>query len=263
MKRTGSTGKGFAAQGGDMIVLTAKTVNSAIRAPYSYGTQFLRQCVFLLKHCWLPLLISTVVFGLGAPGLQGGNFLQLFGVLDRLGGLFVIASIREFAPFVTAVVMAGVGGASIVADLGARKIREELDALEVMGVDPVKNLVVPRFLALIVMTAFFDVFALIFGIVGGALATIVLHGSIDSYVSTLLANATVTDLWGSLVKTACFGGIIAIVSCYKGMTASGGAAGVGRAVNQSVVIELLVVFAFNVVFTQLLLATNPELTALK
>src|SRR5262245_40466884 len=171
-----------------MIVLSAKTVDSAFRPPYSYGVQFLRQCVFLLQHCWLPLLISTVVVGFGAPGLQGGNFLQLFGVLDRLGGLFVIASIREFSPIVTAVVMAGVGGASIVADLGARKIREELDALEVMGVDPIKNLVVPRFLAVVVMTSVLDVLALICGIVGGAVATVVLHGSMASYVSTLLQN---------------------------------------------------------------------------
>ena len=91
----------------------------------------------------------------------------------------------------------------------------------------------------------------------------VLHGSLNSYVSTLLQTATVTDLWGSLFKTGCYGGIIAIVACYKGMTASGGAAGVGRAVNQAVVIMLLVVFAFNVVFTQMLLSTHPELTALK
>ncbi len=263
MTRAGASGRGMMEQGGDMLILAAKTVDSAVRPPYIYGNQFLRQCVFLFQHVWLPLLVTAVVFGLGAPGLQGGNFLQLFGVLDRLGGLFVIASIREFGPFVTAVVMAGVGGASIVADLGARKIREELDALEVMGVDPIKNLVVPRFLALVVMTAIFDVFAVIFGIVGGALATLVLNGSLSSYVSTLLANATVTDLWGSLVKTACFGGIIAIVSCYKGMTASGGAAGVGRAVNQAVVIQLLVVFAFNVVFTQMLLATHPDVVALK
>jgi phospholipid/cholesterol/gamma-HCH transport system permease protein len=246
-----------------MLVLSARTIGSAVRAPYSYGVEFIRQCVFLLEHCWLPLLISTVVFGFGAPGLQGGNFLQLFGAIDRLGGVFVISSIREFAPFVTAVVMAGVGGSSIVADLGARRIRDEIDALEVMGVDPIKNLVVPRFLALVFMTSVFDVFALIFGIVGGALATVVLHGTLTGYVATLLSNATVPDLWGSLVKTACFGGIIAIVSCYKGLTASGGAAGVGRAVNQAVVIELLVVFAFNVVFTQLLLATHPNLDVLK
>ena len=255
--------KSILEQVGNMVILTGKTIVAAVRPPYPYGAEFVGQFMFALRLCWFPLLISTVAFGYEAPGLQAADFLVLFGALDRLGGFFVLASIREFAPFVTAVVLAGVAGTAITADLGARKIREELDALEVMGVDPVKNLVVPRFLALVVMTAVFDIFAVIFGILGGAIATVVLHGSMSSYLSTLLQTATVIDLWGSLLKTACFGGIIAIVACYKGMTASGGAAGVGRAVNQAVVIMLLVVFAFNVVFTQMLLATHPELTALK
>ena len=79
----------------------------------------------------------------------------------------MLASIREFAPFVDAIVLAGVAGTAITADLGARKIREELDALQVLGVDPVKNLVVPRFLALMLVTGLFDVYALLFGIFGG------------------------------------------------------------------------------------------------
>jgi phospholipid/cholesterol/gamma-HCH transport system permease protein len=248
---------------GDMLVLTARTVRSVVQPPYGYGVQFIQQCAFLLRLCWLPLLVSTVVLGYGAPGLEGGNFLALFGTLDRLGGAFVVASIREFAPFVTAVVLAGVGGASITADLGARKIREELDALEVLGVDPIKHLVVPRFLALTLMTGLFDVFAAIFGIVGGVLATLVLHGSLAPFFATLLNNATVVDLAGSMIKTSCFGAIIAIVCCYKGMTASGGAEGVGRAVNQAVVIAFLAIFVFNALFTQLLLATHPSISVLK
>ena len=102
--------------------------------------------------------------------MQAANFLVLFGALDRLGGFFVLASIREFAPFVTAIVLAGVAGTAITADLGARKIREELDALQVLGVDPIKNLVVPRFLALMLVTGLFDIYALLFGIFGGILA---------------------------------------------------------------------------------------------
>ena len=120
-----------------------------------------------MKLCWFPLLVSTVAFGYGAPGLQAANFLVLFGALDRLGGFFVLASIREFAPFVDAIVLAGVAGTAITADLGARKIREELDALQVLGVDPIKNLVVPRFLALMLVTGLFDIYALLFGIFGG------------------------------------------------------------------------------------------------
>ena len=175
----------------------------------------------------------------------------------------MLASIREFAPFVTAVVVAGVAGTAITADLGARKIREELDALQVLGVDPIKNLVVPRFLALMVVTGLFNIYALIFGIFGGVLATLTFDAPLGPFFATLLNNASIPDLWGSVLKTTLFGAIIAVVSCYKGMTASGGAEGVGRAVNQGVVIEFLGIFAFNYVFTQTLLATHPEISVIK
>jgi phospholipid/cholesterol/gamma-HCH transport system permease protein len=208
-------------------------------------------------------LISTVAFGYGAPGLQAANFLTLFGALDRLGGFFVLASIREFAPWVDSMIVAGVAGTAITADLGARKIREELDALQVLGVDPVKNLVVPRFLALMVATGLFNIYAILFGILGGIIATLTFDAPLGPFFATLLTNASTTDLWGSVVKCTMYGAIIAIVSCYKGMTASGGAEGVGRAVNQGVVITFLGIFAFNYVFTQTLLATHPEISVIK
>jgi phospholipid/cholesterol/gamma-HCH transport system permease protein len=248
---------------GDMMILTGRTIASALRPPYPYGGEFVNQFLFALKLCWFPLLVSTIAFGYGAPGLQAANFLVLFGALDRLGGFFVLASIREFAPFVTAIVLAGVAGTAITADLGARKIREELDALMVLGVDPVKNLVVPRFLALMLVTGLFNVYALIFGVVAGVLATLVNGGTIGAFRASFFSSSSLTDLWGSTLKTTLFGAIIAIVCCYKGMTASGGAEGVGRAVNQAVVISFLGIFAFNYVFTQTLLATNPELANLR
>ncbi len=246
-----------------MMILTAKTIVSAVRPPYPYGGEFIGQFLFALQLCWFPMMISTLAFGFGAPGLQAANFLSLFGALDRLGGFFVLASVREFAPFVTAVVVAGVAGTAITADLGARKIRDELDALQVLGVDPVKNLVVPRFLALMIATGLFNIYALILGIVGGMPASLTFKAPLGGFFSTLLTNASTVDLWGSVVKTTMFGAIIAIVCCYKGMTASGGAEGVGRAVNQAVVISTLGVFAFNYVFTQTLLATHPEIVQIK
>ena len=246
-----------------MMILTAKTLVSAIRPPFPYGGEFISQFLFALQLCWFPMMISTLAFGFGAPGLQAANFLSLFGALDRLGGFFVLASIREFAPFVTAVVVAGVAGTAITADLGARKIREELDALQVLGVDPIKNLVVPRFLALMLITGLMDIYALIFGIAGGIAAELLYNEPLGGFFATLFSNASVTDLWGSVLKTTLFGAIIAIVCSYKGMTASGGAEGVGRAVNEAVVIAFMGVFAFNYVFTQTLLATHPELQVIK
>ncbi len=102
-----------------------------------------------------------------------------------------------------------------------------------------------------------------FGIFGGILAAIVNGQPLGPFWNTLFANATATDLWGSVLKTTMFGAIIAIVCCYKGMTASGGAEGVGRAVNQAVVISFLGIGAFNYVFTQTLLATHPQILVIK
>src|ERR671919_556882 len=236
-------------QVGNMMILTGKTITSTVRPPYPYGGEFISQFLFALQLCWFPMMISTIAFGFGAP--------------DRLGGFFILASVREFAPFVTAVVVAGVAGTAITADLGARKIREELDALQVLGVDPIKNLVVPRFLALMLITGLLDIYALIFGISGGIFAEILYGAPLGGFFATLFNNASVTDLWGSVLKTTLFGAIVAIVCSYKGMTASGGAEGVGRAVNEAVVIAFMGVFAFNYVFTQTLLATHPELQVIK
>jgi phospholipid/cholesterol/gamma-HCH transport system permease protein len=248
---------------GDMMILTGKTVWSALRPPYPYGGEFVSQFLFALRLVWFPLLVSTVAINYGAPGLQAGDFLTLFGALDRLGGFFVLAAIREIGPLITSIVVAGVAGTAITADLGARKVREELDALQVLGVDPIKNLVVPRFLALMVVTGLFDIYALLFGIFGGILAAIAFGQPLGPFWGTLFANASVTDLWGSVLKTTIFGAIVAIVCCYKGMSASGGAEGVGRAVNEAVVISFLGIGAFNYVFTQTLLATHPNILVIK
>jgi len=248
---------------GVMMILTVKTLISAVRSPYPYGEELVWQFLFVLKLSWFPLLISTFALNLGAPGLQAAGILSLFGALDRLGGFFVVIAIRWIAPLVTAVVVAGVAGTAITADLGARKIREELDALQVLGVDPVKNLVVPRFLALMVVTALLDIFAIVMGLSAGIAAELLYNQPLGGFFATLFTNATITDLWASVMMCTMFGAIVAIVCSYKGMSASGGAAGVGRAVNQAVVIAFIGIFAFNVVFTQALLATHPEITQIR
>src|SRR5437879_13418017 len=154
------------------------------------------------------------------------------------------------------------GTASTVV-LCACKVLEEFDAVRVLGGDPVKNLVVPRFLALMVVTGLFDIYALLFGIFGGILAELVNGQPLGPFWSTLFANASTTDLWGSVLKTTIYGAIIAIVCCYKGMSASGGAEGVGRAVNEAVVLTFTAIFAFDYVFTQTLLATHPSILVIK
>jgi phospholipid/cholesterol/gamma-HCH transport system permease protein len=248
---------------GDMVLLGGRTLVSAVQPPYPYGGELVGQILFVLRVCWLPVLIGTAAFNYGAVGVQVVDGLRIFGALDRLGQFVVLAAVREIGPSVTAIVVAGAAGTAITADLGARKVREELDALQVLGVDTVKSLVVPRFLALMLVTGLFNVYAILFGIFAGLAGAFVNHQPVGPFWTTFFASADVVDLWGSVLKCVIFGAIIAIVCCYKGMTASGGPEGVGRAVNQAVVISVLAFSAFNYAFTQMLLATHPNILVVR
>jgi phospholipid/cholesterol/gamma-HCH transport system permease protein len=248
---------------GAMLVLLRHTITLALRPPYNWGPEFASQFVFGMRVAWFPMIIASLAFTYGPAGIQAAGFLKLFGALDRLGGLFALIVMREFAPLVCAIVMAGVVGTAICADLGARKIREELDALMVLGIDPIRSLVVPRFVALMALTGLFDVYALLFGTFGGMLVTISNGAPLGPFFSTYFTNATTIEFAASLMKTTLFGAIIALVCCYKGLTASGGSEGVGRAVNQAIVISFLAIGAIDYVFTQALLATHPELSSVR
>jgi phospholipid/cholesterol/gamma-HCH transport system permease protein len=246
-----------------MGVLARKTVSRAVRPPFNWGPEFASQFMFGLRVAWFPMIVASLAFTYGPAGIQAAGFLKLFGALDRLGGLFALIVMREFAPLVCAIVMAGVVGTAICADLGARKIREELDALAVVGIDPIRSLVVPRLLSVMALTALFDVYALLFGTLGGMLVSVTNHAPLGPFFATYFTNATTVEFAASLAKTALFGAIIALVCCYKGLNAKGGAEGVGRAVNQAIVISFLAIGAVDYVFTQALLATHPELSTVR
>ena len=252
------------AQAGEMTWLLGVVVKDAVRRPRGYWGDVRDQMYSILRLCWVPMVISTFAFGFGAPGLQALNFFAILGTPERLGSFFIMASVREFAPWINAMVVAGVVGTAITADLGARRIREELDALEVLGVDPIRTLVLPRVVALFLMTGLLDIVALIFGSLGGFVAAVRVGGATQAaFIDTFFDNATTPDLWGSVLKTALFGLIIGVVCCYKGLRAQGGPAGVGRAVNQAVVISFAGIWIFNYVFTTILLALNPNMQVFK
>jgi phospholipid/cholesterol/gamma-HCH transport system permease protein len=242
-----------------MLLLVGQAARASVTRPFVWRDEFIEQTFLIIRRCFIPVVISTTFFGLGAPGIQGGNITYIFGTVDRLGAFFVMASVREFAPWINGMVIAGVGGTAICADLGARKVRQELDALAVLGMDPVRTIVVPRFLALGLVTALMNLVAIVFGLVGGWIAAVPVFGDTSAgYLATFSSNFTLPDLLGSVIKTSLFGFIVAVVCCYKGMTVKGGAEGVGRAVNQAVVLSFVGIWAFNFVFTTTMLAAFPE-----
>lgn len=246
-------------QVGEMGQLLGRVASSAVRQPRGYWGDVRDQMYDTVRLCWIPMMFSCFCFGFGAPGLQAGNIYILFGIPERLGSFFVMASVREFAPWINAMVVAGVMGTAITADLGARRIREEIDAMEVLGLDPVRVLILPRVIAVTIMTGLMDLIALSFGILGGYVAALMYGASSSAFTANFFANATTVDIWASVVKTTIFGLIISVVCCYKGFTASGGPAGVGRAVNQAVVIAFAAIWSFNFVFTTILLGLAPEI----
>ena len=252
------------AQTGEMLWLFLLVVKAAVRHPRGYWGDVRDQMYSILRLCWVPMVISTFCFGFGAPGLQALNFFAIFGIPERLGSFFIMASVREFAPWINAMVVAGVVGTAITADLGARRIREEIDAMEVLGVDPLRTLVLPRIVALFFMTGLLDIVALLFGTLGGFVAAVGVGGATPAaFIDNFFDNATIPDLVGSVVKTALFGLIIGVVCCYKGFRAEGGPAGVGRAVNQAVVVAFAGIWIFNYVFTTILLGLNPGMQVFK
>jgi len=233
------------------------------RKPLGSAPEFFTEIWFMLRIATVPLVLMSFALSFGPAGVQASNFLGLLGALDRLGAAYVLITIREFAPLVTAITLAGVAGTAMCADLGARKIRDELDALGVLAVDVVRALVVPRVLTVIVLALAFNVLAVVGGVLGAMVVVEQNHAALGPFFATFFANATTIELAASFVKVAIFGAIIGITACYKGLTVSQGPAGVGRAVNQSVVVAFLAIGVVDYVFTQFLLAVFPVLSQVR
>ncbi len=244
---------------GGMLVLALRALIALARPPFVWRREFVLQSIFIIRVTLLPIALSIAAWGFAGPGLQAGNFLVTFGTIDRAGGFMVVAIVREFGTFVTATVVAGVVGTTITAELGARKIRDELDALRVLGVDPITYMVAPRILALAMMMMALDVVALLFGVLGGYVASVgILGGTSGGFLVNFFANTTFLDLAASVIKVGIFGVLIGVICCYKGLNVKGGAEGVGRAVNEAVVGCLIAIFFVNLVYTQYFLAAFPD-----
>ena len=170
----------------------------------------------------------------------------------------MLAIIQQASPIVTALLIAGAGGSAICADLGCRKIREEIDAMEVLGISPIQRLVVPRVLACMLVSALLNGMVSVVGVLGGYFFNVILQGGTPgAYLASFSALAQLPDLWIGEIKAVIFGFIAAVVAAYRGLNAGGGPKGVGDAVNQSVVITFLLLFFVNFVLTAVYLQLVP------
>jgi len=210
----------------------------------------------ILGHVWVtsirclpPVLAVTLPFGM-VVSLQGLEIFRVFGAERLLSSLVSVTVLRELAPVMASVLIAAQGGSSCAAELGAMRIKEELDATAVMAVDPLRVHVLPRLLGLALACPLLYVAGSSAGLFGGWFTAVLVKNEPSGvFLHSLWALTTPLDVWAGVVKTVVFGLCIGLVASYHGTFATGGAAGVGRAVNDTVVHSVLVFISANYLLT--------------
>ena len=215
-------------------------------------SQLLEQAGTLIARCFIPVCATIFPFG-AVIGVQGMAIFDLFGAHRLLSSLLSLVIIRELAPVLAAVLVAAQGGASFAAELGAMRIKEELDATAVMGVDPIAWHVVPRVLSMVFVVPLLTTLANAFGVAGGYVVAVLMydqdHGVFVHHMAQLIG---MYDLVASAAKGAAFGLLVGLISTFRGFSATGGAEGVGRAVNDTVVYSVMFILVVNYALSSLL-----------
>ncbi len=232
---------GFFAMALDVLVLIP-------RKPFAWR-EFVDQSWFVARVSLLPTLMLAVPYSVLV--VFTFNILLLeFGAADFSGTTAAFATVTQIGPIVTVLVVAGAGATAMCADLGARTIREEVDALRVMGINPIQKLVVPRVLAATLVAVLLSSVVILVGLVGGFIFSVfVQHVTPGAYASGMTVLTRAPDVLTAMIKAALFGLAAGLVACYKGISVGGGPAGVGNAVNETVVYTFMALFAINIVAT--------------
>ena len=218
--------------------------------------ELLLQTWYAIRVCTLPALMVSIPFGV-ILALQVGVLAQQVGAVAFTGAGNTLAVVRQASPIITALMLSGVAGSAICSDIGSRKIREELDALEVMGISVTERLVLPRAISTVVVAILLNGVVMFFTIITTLLiSTVAMNLSAGSYLASVATLARPSDLLLSLVKAAVFGVICTVVAAHKGMNVSRGPAGVGDAVTDAVVMNFVLLFAANFAISQLMTAAS-------
>jgi len=243
---------------GRMAILSARVLRQVLIAPLRRRPIRWRATLAQVARAGtesLPLVALIMLLVGMILGLQSANQLDRFGVVDLVAGLVSVSVARELAPLLTAIIVAGRVGSSIAAELGTMQVDQEIDALTVMGIDPVHFLVAPRIVGLVIALPCLTVFGDAVGILGGFLVGIgVLQLGATSYLMNSLTALHLDDVWGGIAKAVAFAAIIGVVGCERGLATRGGAEQVGRSTTAAVVRSIVLVIAADLFVTGLLYA---------
>ncbi|MHC4471714.1 MAG: MlaE family ABC transporter permease [Planctomycetota bacterium] len=254
---------GWVSGGAESAGFTLRILGLALlhSAPAFLKRRSFRAIVTQMYFCGVKALAVTTVVALFTGmilALQGGIELKKFGQADKIGLIVAASMCREMGPMITAIILSAMVGSTMAAEIGTMKVSEEIDALEVMSIDPVRMLVTPRVIALTLMTFVLTVLVNFVGISGGAVVAMarlgVPIGKYLDYARLVLEGRDFLgifpkDVYTGLVKSVVFGGVIAAVACAQGLMARGGALGVGRAVRRTVVASIMLILIFGYIMT--------------
>jgi phospholipid/cholesterol/gamma-HCH transport system permease protein len=222
------------------------------------GGEFLDRASFLVRVTILPVILVATPLGV-AVALEIGALANQIGATSFVGAADAVGVLRESSPIVTALLLAGVGGSAVCAEFGARTIREEIDAMKVMGIDPLQRLVAPLIAAGVLVAVLLNLIVVFDSICSAYLFDLaVLHGTKGGFFGSFAEFAKMSDFVTSEIKAAVFGIFAALVAAFKGLNARRGPTGVGEAVNQSVVITGVVLFILNLIITEIFFAIVPQ-----
>jgi phospholipid/cholesterol/gamma-HCH transport system permease protein len=233
---------------GDFFAMSLDTFVLMFKPPFAWR-EFLLQTWFVARVSILPTMFLTIPFTVLVVFIFNILLVE-FGAADYSGTGAAIATVTQIGPVVTVLVVAGAGATAMCADIGARTIREELDALRVLGINPVQSLVVPRVLAATVVAATQVSLVTIVGLAGSFYFSVfVQHVTPGAFAASLTLLTGLSDVILGVVKGALFGMSAGLIACYKGISVGGGPQGVGNAVNETVVYSFMALFVINVVAT--------------
>jgi ABC transport permease subunit len=219
--------------------------------------EFIEQFWFVASVSIVPAALVAIPFG-AVIALQLGTLTVQIGAQSFTGAAAVLAVVQQASPIVTALMISGAAGTAICADLGARTIRDEIDAMGVLGISPVHRLVVPRVWAAVLVAILLNGMVSVVGIVGGYVFNVLVQGGTPgAYLSSFSALARFSDLLVGEFKAAIFGFLAGVIAAYRGLNPRPGPKGVGDAVNESVVITFILLFLVNLVVTTLYLTLVP------
>ncbi len=246
---------------GSLVILGAEAswcaVTDIVARRFSWS-EFLIQAWFMTRVSLLPTILVAIPFGV-ITSVQIGGVANQIGATSFSGAVNGIGVLRQGAPLVTSLMIAGAVGSAICSDLGARTVREEIDAMKVMGINPVQRLVAPRIVAALVVAMLLTVVvamaamttAFVMNVGGGSI-------SAGTYIESFVGFSQPTDLFLAELKALIFGFIATIVAAHKGLTARGGPKGVADAVNQAVVLSVILLAVVNVGLTQAYVMLVPS-----